>query len=554
MAALTHVGTRTEAPTPPPPPQDDEFSSESDLELGQDYAPPPPLPPWPRGASTKPQTPRRHKALDKLRLGHELTSYEVVRALLGNDLLRAVPTDIKRSMEYSGAEIRVVGLLWRGGGDEEEVDDEDPLQPDEWLPREVLAYPPLLELPREQIMRIKQKLDAQARSDAIELGMQYPEPDEDSEVLEKLRAARLPEIVRKKHPEFDTEFDPVKVVRQAELDRLEKVSLEYREKERFLRPSHEKEDVVEAIQRVAAPRKSHNKPLRPPPPRPLKKEYPFRIGPPAFSRTQAMHEDISKRPAPSGDPADNWLKEIYGEDEEHVLRLAANQPANINFEWKDGALIIVGFVDEEAEARAQEAGGVLGARLASVNGVSLQGHGRESVMRRMRSLASVARRLGFAAPAAEASQWHKPTGEAEPPAEEASQWHKPTGGPSETAPAGPADEEHRPPADAIPAGLFARPTARPRLCVLKYVDANANKRDLPAKTKERTKKSHENEYRCLRDLVPLLREQSIYTPRVLACVEIKLTAHSSRNRSTEPARPLAPDPLVDFYTGPGRGV
>ena len=138
--------------------------------------------------------------------------------------------------------------------------------------------------------------------------------------------------------------------------------------------------------------------------------------------------------------------------------------------------------------------------MASVNGVSLQAHGRESVMRRMRDLASVARRLGFAAPAAEASQWHKPTG-----------------GPT-------TDADVQPPADAIPAGLFARPSARPRLCVLKYVDANANKRDLPAKTKERTKKSHENEYRCLRDLVPLLLEQSIYSPRVLACVEIKLTA------------------------------
>ena len=378
MAALSpsagDEATRTEAPTPPthqeledrppssapeapeaPTPQqssDDEFSSESDLEEGQDYAPPPPLPPWPRGAAVKPTRPPRHKALDKLRLGHELTSFEVVRALLGNDLLRAVPTDIKRTMEYSGAEIRVVGLLWRGGGDEEEVDDEDPLKPDEWLPREVLAYPPLLELPREQIMRIKQKLDAQARSDAIELGREYPEPDEDSEVLEKLRAARPPEIVRKKHPEFDTEFDPVKVVRQAERDRLEKVSLEYREKERFLRPSHEKEDVVEAIQRVAAPRKSHNKPLRPPPPRPLKKEYPFRIGPPAFSRTQAMHEDMAKRPAPSGDPADGWIQELYGEDEEQVLRLAAGAPANIKFEWKDGALIIVGYVDEEAKTRA----------------------------------------------------------------------------------------------------------------------------------------------------------------------------------------------------------
>ena len=126
-----------------------------------------------------------------------------------------------------------------------------------------------------------------------------------------------------------------------------------------------------------------------------------------------------------------------------------------------------------------------GARLASVNGVSLQGHGRESVMRRMRISPLRRAALGFEAAA--------PT----------SQWHKPTGGPSETAPAGPSDEEHRPPADAIPARLFARPAARPRLYVLKFVDANANKRDLPAKTKERTKKSHEKQYRCLRDLVPL---------------------------------------------------
>ena len=366
-------------------------------------------------------------------------------------------------------------------------------------------------------MRIKNKLDAQAKSDAIELGREYPEPDEDSEVLEKLRAARPPEIVRKKHPEFDTEFDPVKVVRQAEKIGWRRYRLKYREKERFLRPSHVKEeDVVEAIQSVAAPRKSHNKPLRPPPPRPLKKEYPFRIGPPAFSRTQAMHEAISKRPAPSGDPADGWIQELYGEDEEQVLRLAANQPANINFEWKDGALVVVGFVDEEAEARAHEAGGVLGARLASVNGVSLQGHGRENVMRRMRDAGF--RRSGASAKPAAAA--------------EASQWHKPTGGPSETAPAGPSDEEHRPPADAIPAGLFARPAARPRLCVLKFVDANANKRDLPAKTKERTKSPHENEYRCLRDLVPLLLDQSIYAPRVLACVEIKLTAQDTSSRSS----------------------
>ena len=54
-----------------------------------------PLPPWPRGASTKPQTPRRHRALDKLKMGHALESFEVVRALLGNDLLRAVPTCVE---------------------------------------------------------------------------------------------------------------------------------------------------------------------------------------------------------------------------------------------------------------------------------------------------------------------------------------------------------------------------------------------------------------------------------------------------------------------------
>ena len=146
MAALTNdddASTRTE----------ESLEEESDLDLGQDYIPPPPLPPWPRGAAVKATRPPRHRALDKLGLGHALTSFEVVRALLGNDLLRAVPTDIKRTMEYSGAEIRVVGLLWRGGGDEVSDDDEDPLKPDEWLPREVLAYPPLLELPREQIMR-----------------------------------------------------------------------------------------------------------------------------------------------------------------------------------------------------------------------------------------------------------------------------------------------------------------------------------------------------------------------------------------------------------------
>ena len=70
---------------------------------GQDYTPPPPLPPWPRGAAIEatraaaaPQSP------DKMEDGHEITSLEVVRALLGNDLLRAVPTDIKRTMGTRG--------------------------------------------------------------------------------------------------------------------------------------------------------------------------------------------------------------------------------------------------------------------------------------------------------------------------------------------------------------------------------------------------------------------------------------------------------------------
>ena len=116
MAALTHStrahrGTNTTE-------LDDEFSSESDLEMGQDYIPPPPAAALAARRLHEDATPRRHRALDKLRLGHDLTSFEVVRALLGNDLLRAVPTDIKRTMEYSGAEIRVVGLLWRGGADE----------------------------------------------------------------------------------------------------------------------------------------------------------------------------------------------------------------------------------------------------------------------------------------------------------------------------------------------------------------------------------------------------------------------------------------------------
>ena len=86
-----------------------------------------------------------------------------------------MPTDI-RGPCYPGAEIRVVGLLRRGGGDEEEVDDDDPLKPDEWLPRESWLIHLCWNYQGEQIMRIKQKLDAQARSDAIELGGSTPSP------------------------------------------------------------------------------------------------------------------------------------------------------------------------------------------------------------------------------------------------------------------------------------------------------------------------------------------------------------------------------------------
>ena len=73
-------------------------------------------------------------------------------------------------MEYSGAEIRVVGLLWRGGGDEEECwTTKTPSSQtsgcrgteESWL---IHLY---WNCHTEQIMRIKQKLDAQARSDAI---------------------------------------------------------------------------------------------------------------------------------------------------------------------------------------------------------------------------------------------------------------------------------------------------------------------------------------------------------------------------------------------------
>ena len=62
MAALAHVGTRTEAPTPPPQElEDDEFSSESDLEEGQDYAAPRAAALAARRPATKRQTPRRRE-------------------------------------------------------------------------------------------------------------------------------------------------------------------------------------------------------------------------------------------------------------------------------------------------------------------------------------------------------------------------------------------------------------------------------------------------------------------------------------------------------------
>ena len=81
-----------------------------------------------------------------------------------------------------------------------------------------------------------------------------------------------------------------------------------------------------------------------------------------------------------------------------ALRLAAGEPANIRFEWRQGALTVVGYVDRDAEARAKKAGAVLDARLVSCNGVALQGKSQGQVMQRMQSTASLARQLGFAPP------------------------------------------------------------------------------------------------------------------------------------------------------------
>ena len=69
MAALANdddASTRT---------KESDFEEESDLEEGQDYTPPPPLPPWPRGAAVKPPRPPRHKGLDKVKMGHDLASH-----------------------------------------------------------------------------------------------------------------------------------------------------------------------------------------------------------------------------------------------------------------------------------------------------------------------------------------------------------------------------------------------------------------------------------------------------------------------------------------------
>ena len=81
-----------------------------------------------------------------------------------------------------------------------------------------------------------------------------------------------------------------------------------------------------------------------------------------------------------------------------ALRLAAGEPANIRFEWRQGALTVVGFVDAASEARAKRAGAVLDARLVSCNGVALQGKSQGQVMQRMQSTASMARQLCFAPP------------------------------------------------------------------------------------------------------------------------------------------------------------
>lgn len=81
-----------------------------------------------------------------------------------------------------------------------------------------------------------------------------------------------------------------------------------------------------------------------------------------------------------------------------MLRLGAGEPANVRFEWQNGALTVVGYVDAASEKRARRAGAVLDAQLVSCNGLALQGKGQTFVMRRMQSCTRLTRQLGFAPP------------------------------------------------------------------------------------------------------------------------------------------------------------
>ena len=56
----------------------------------------------------------RHAALDAIAGGAAVVSFEVLRALLGPELISIVPTNQTKTMDYSGAVVHVVGLLWRG--------------------------------------------------------------------------------------------------------------------------------------------------------------------------------------------------------------------------------------------------------------------------------------------------------------------------------------------------------------------------------------------------------------------------------------------------------
>ena len=79
-------------------------------------------------------------------------------------------------MEYSGSEVRVVGLLWKGGGADAEPPP-PPLPRERWLPREVLYDPELLKLPYATLMDAKREADALEREARLDLGL---EPDADA--------------------------------------------------------------------------------------------------------------------------------------------------------------------------------------------------------------------------------------------------------------------------------------------------------------------------------------------------------------------------------------